>query len=616
MKTRNIIVLTLFVLLWIVMFIRLYHISIKSNFYYEKLAKQNTEKTYFIKPVRGEIVDRNGKLLAMNKLGFSISLAPRLKIDSNEFNATINNLKNSFNDLNETLIKNVYKKENSYYNHNYIKVIDFVRYEDTLAVYPRLSMDDNIRIEINAKRYYPYGAYASHVVGYVGKSNLKENNSSYITNVIGVAGKSSLEKYYNDALQGIPGSIVSKVTATNQEVEIIKRIPPVENRTLTLNLDAELQKMIYETFGKQAGAAIVMRTNGEILAAVSVPSYDPNMFTSGITSKNWQLLQEDLNHPFTNKFLNGKYPPGSTIKMGMALAMNMAKPGILETVENCPGSLKVGSHIFRDWSKNGHGITDLRKAIRESVDVYFYKKSLVTGITGIAKGLRVFGFGEPTGVDLSGESSGLIPDPEWKQKRFKQGWFPGETVNNSIGQGYMLVTPLQLARYTALVATSKLPTPTFVSDIAGKKVVQVPKPINLPIKYLTQIRGGMYDVCNTAGGTAINAFRNVNVIVAGKTGTSQVVGIAKGEKTRMREDQMEYYHRSHAWITTYAPYNNPEIIVTVLVEHGGHGGSTAGPITADIYNWLISHGYFNKKSVSESNITNLSNTKIISNTRL
>ncbi len=609
MKIRNIIVLTLFVSAWILLFIRLYHVSIKSNFYYEKLAKQNTEKTYFIKPVRGEIVDRNGRLLAVNKLGFSISIAPRLKIDSNEFNATIRNLKDSFDDLNQTLIKNVYKKESSYYNHNYIKVIDFVRYEDILAVYPRLSMDDNIRIEINAKRFYPYGAYASHVIGYVGKSNFKENNASYITNAIGVVGKSSLEKYYNDALQGIPGSIVSKVTATNQEIEIIKRVPPVENRTLTLNLDAELQKMIYETFGEKAGAAVVMRTNGEILAAVSTPSYDPNMFTSGITSENWQLLQENLDHPFTNKFLNGKYPPGSTIKMGMALSMNMAKPGILDTIEYCPGSLRVGSHIFRDWAKNGHGNTDLRKAIKESVDVYFYKKSLATGITGIAEGLKVFGFGEPTGVDLSGESSGLVPSPEWKQKRFKEAWFPGETVNTSIGQGYMLATPLQLARYTALIATSKLPTPTFASNIAGKKVTQVPKFINLPTKYLTQIRSGMYDVCNVSGGTASSVFGGTGVVVAGKTGTSQVVGIAKGEKARMKEEQMEYYHRSHAWITTYAPYNDPQIVVTVLVEHGGHGGSAAGPIAADIYKWLNSHGYFAKKNVTTNNIIESNSTK-------
>ncbi len=609
MKIRNIIVLTLFVSAWILLFVRLYHVSIKSNFYYEKLAKQNTEKTYFIKPVRGEIVDRNGRLLAVNKLGFSISIAPRLKIDSNEFNATIRNLKDSFDDLNQTLIKNVYKKESSYYNHNYIKVIDFVRYEDILAVYPRLSMDDNIRIEINAKRFYPYGAYASHVIGYVGKSNFKENNASYITNAIGVVGKSSLEKYYNDALQGIPGSIVSKVTATNQEIEIIKRVPPVENRTLTLNLDAELQKMIYETFGEKAGAAVVMRTNGEILAAVSTPSYDPNMFTSGITSENWQLLQENLDHPFTNKFLNGKYPPGSTIKMGMALSMNMAKPGILDTIEYCPGSLRVGSHIFRDWAKNGHGNTDLRKAIKESVDVYFYKKSLATGITGIAEGLKVFGFGEPTGVDLSGESSGLVPSPEWKQKRFKEAWFPGETVNTSIGQGYMLATPLQLARYTALIATSKLPTPTFASNIAGKKVTQVPKFINLPTKYLTQIRSGMYDVCNVSGGTASSVFGGTGVVVAGKTGTSQVVGIAKGEKARMKEEQMEYYHRSHAWITTYAPYNDPQIVVTVLVEHGGHGGSAAGPIAADIYKWLNSHGYFAKKNVTTNNIIESNSTK-------
>ncbi|MDD5405883.1 MAG: penicillin-binding protein 2 [Sulfurovaceae bacterium] len=614
---RNKIVLWLFGIIWTILFARLYYLSIKSNYYYEELAKANTEKAYYIKPTRGEIIDSRGRLLAMNQIGFSVSIAPHLDIEGKEFKSTVNQLVKTFPDLNSSMILKVYKKEDSNYNHNFIKVVNFIQYDKMISAYPRLSLNENILIETENKRYYPYSFYASHVVGYTGKTNEKENKKDQIVQIIGKAGKSGIEKYYNTFLQGMPGSIISKVTATNEEVEILRKIAPKENQNITLNLDVELQKMIYERFGTNAGAAIVMRPTGEILAAVSTPSYDPNLFVSGINKENWSVLQNNFDHPFTNKFLYGTYPPGSTIKMGMALALNEVNPGTLDVPEYCPGAISVGrsGQIFRDWKKDGHGMVDLRKAIRESVDVYFYKKSLAAGIDNIAPALKKMGLGVSSGVDMRGESVGIIPDSQWKKKRFNQPWYPGETVNNSIGQGYMLVTPLQLARYTALIATSNLPTPLFVSKLGNKTISSQQRYVQYSPKYLSQIRAGMYDVCNSPGGTAVAVFgRSVPVIVAGKTGTSQVVGISRNEKVRMKEEQMEYYHRSHAWITTYAPFNNPEVVVTVLVEHGGHGGSAAGPIAADIYRWLYANRYFKNptslgiipslKKVDDKNLTN------------
>ena len=319
-------------------------------------------------------------------------------------------------------------------------------------------------------------------------------------------------------------------------------------------------------------------------------------------------MQNDLAHPFTNKFIHGTYPPGSAIKMSMALAFEKAKPNILAHSEYCNGHITIGksSHKFRCWKKHGHGTVPLRKAIRESCDVYFYKKSLAVGINAMAKNLRTFGYGVKTGIDLPREYSGIMPDQAWKKKRFNKSWYRGETVIAAIGQGYDLVTPMQVARNTGLLATSYLATPHIAREIDNEIIVPELKHIALNPQHLDEIRRGMYDVCNTPRGTGFRAMSKLPIIVAGKTGTSQVTSIPQSTVNRLKEHELAYYHRSHAWITTYAPYDDPKYIVTVLVEHGGHGGSTSGPIAADIYKWLFSHGYFDQKfdtTVADNNLT-------------
>lgn len=587
-------VILIFIVFWAVMITRLYHVSIKSNFYYEGLAKENIERKQFIKPVRGEITDVHGNLLAMNQIGFSISIAPHLTINSERLNHLIDRLIETFPDLNKEVMLKVYKKHNSAYNHKYIKVVDFIHYSKMMGAYPKLSLNKNIKIEAETKRYYPYGRYAAHVVGYTGRSNKKENEKDAVVDAVGKIGKSGLERYYNKVLQGELGYEISKVTATNKAIEILEKELPKDNKNIRLNLDINLQNMIYEHFGDDAGSAIVMKTNGEVLAAVSAPSYDPNMFVGGISTKNWKALQNDVNKPFTNKFIHGTYPPGSAIKMGMALAFSQAVPNILESSEYCSGHITLGSstHKFRCWSRWGHGTVHLRKAIRESCDVYFYNKSIKVGIDAMARNLHHFGFGVKTGIDLPREYAGVIPDKAWKQRRFKQPWYMGETVIASIGQGYDLATPMQVARYTAMLATSKLPTPHVAREVDGKPVEPELKTIDLNPVYLSEIRGGMYDVCNSRKGTAYRAMSKLPIVVAGKTGTSQVASIPQSTKKRLKESELAYFLRSHAWLTTYAPFENPKYIVTILVEHGGHGGSTAGPIAADIYKWLDANGYF------------------------
>ena len=590
-------VILIFLIFWGVMITRLYHVSIKSNFYYEGLAKENIERKQFIKPVRGEIMDTHGNLLAMNQIGFSLSIAPHLKEKNHHLESVIDILVETFPDLNKTVMLKVYKKYNSPYNHKYIKVVDFIHYSDMMGAYPKLSLEENINIEAETKRYYPYGKYAAHIVGYTGRSNKKENEDDTVVNEVGKVGKSGLENYYNGVLQGELGFEISKVTATNKAIEVLKKELPKDNKNILLNIDIDLQRMIYERFGDATGVAVVMKTNGEVLAAVSYPSYDPNMFVGGISSKDWIALQNDLAHPFTNKFIHGTYPPGSTIKMGMALAYSKALPGSLGTAEHCSGYITLGSskHKFRCWSRYGHGSTGLRKAIRESCDVYFYNKSLKVGIDAMARNLRTFGLGVKTGVDLPHEYDGVIPDQAWKRKRYNQPWYLGETVIAAIGQGYDSVTPLQVARYTGVIATSALATPHIAKEVDGKKIEPEMKHIDFDPYDLNEIRKGMYDVCNVPGGTGFATMSRLPIIVAGKTGTSQVTSIPQSTQKRLKEEQLAYFHRSHAWITTYAPFDEPKYIVTVLVEHGGHGGGTSGPIAADIYKWLYKKGYFAKE---------------------
>ncbi len=589
------------------MIVRLYQISIKTGYYYTELAKENIERKQYLKPIRGEIVDTNGRLLAMNRIGFSISIRPHLKRDGKRLNDVVDNLVKTFKDLNKTIMLKVYKKYSSAYNHKYIKVVDFVRYKDMMEAYPILSLDEDIKIEAETKRYYPYGKYMAHIVGYTGRSNKKENNLDPVVAEVGVTGKTGLERYYNKTLQGQLGYTITKVTATNREIELLEYEKPTENQSLKLNIDMNMQMMISQKMKDMAGVVIVMKTNGEILAAVSTPTYDPNMFVGGISMKDWKVLQNDPEHPFTNRLIQGTYPPGSTIKMGVAIANSLSPRGNIAGTEKCRGWITIGKsrHKFRCWKKHGHGSVSLRKAIRESCDVFFYNKSLEIGINAMSRVLKSLGLGVKTGVDLPREFRGIIPDKAWKRKRFKQQWYMGETVIASIGQGYDSVTPMQLARYTNLLATGNLVTPHFAKTINGIEVKPEVKRMKLDPNVMNTIRAGMYDVCNTQHGTAFKHLKNLPIVVAGKTGTSQVVSIAQNVVNRVKEHDLEYWRRSHALLTTYAPFDKPQYVVTTLVEHGGHGGGTNGPIVADIYRWMYAKGYFNENGNIRSDDYNI-----------
>ncbi|MFK0420277.1 penicillin-binding protein 2 [Campylobacter jejuni] len=592
-----------FILLFFIFLLScVYYLSIKSNVYYEELAKQNAIKTEFLPPVRGQITDRNGTLLAINDLGFSISIKPYLSIKKSNkgiLDKELSELTNLFPDLNASKLAEIYKRNDSYYNQDFIKVVDFIPYDEIIPHYSELNLNKTIKIDPVVKRKYPFGKLASHIIGYVGKANLQDVQENEIAKLSNYTGKSGIERYYNDILQGEKGTRVYKVNALNQEVEQLSYTPAMSN-DIELTIDIELQSYLTSLFEGNAGAAIIMNVNdGSILAAGSFPEYDLNPFVTGISFKDWDELSNSLDHPFTNKLINGYYPPGSVVKMGVGLSFLNSKNISPSTQYVCNGSIELGGRFFRCWNRSGHGPVDLKHAIKYSCDVYFYNGSLQVGIDQISETLSRIGFGAKTGVDLPSEFVGTLPSKEWKMQRYRQSWFQGDTLNTAIGQGNFLATPMQIARYTAQIAKGGEVIPHFLKSIENnnttienqmdenkKEIFTLFEKSQLPY-----IRDAMYAVANEQGGTSYRYLHNLDVKVAAKTGTAQVVGFSQTDKNRVDEKQFEYYTRSHAWLTSYAPYSKPKYVVTVLLEHGGRN-ITSGATVAKIYQKMIELGYF------------------------
>ncbi|EFP1142325.1 penicillin-binding protein 2, partial [Campylobacter jejuni] len=541
-------------------------------------------------------------LLAINDLGFSISIKPYLSIKKSNkgiLDKELSELTNLFPDLNASKLAEIYKRNDSYYNQDFIKVVDFIPYDEIIPHYSELNLNKTIKIDPVVKRKYPFGKLASHIIGYVGKANLQDVQENEIAKLSNYTGKSGIERYYNDILQGEKGTRVYKVNALNQEVEQLSYTPAMSN-DIELTIDIELQSYLTSLFEGNAGAAIIMNVNdGSILAAGSFPEYDLNPFVTGISFKDWDELSNSLDHPFTNKLINGYYPPGSVVKMGVGLSFLNSKNISPSTQYVCNGSIELGGRFFRCWNRSGHGPVDLKHAIKYSCDVYFYNGSLQVGIDQISETLSRIGFGAKTGVDLPSEFVGTLPSKEWKMQRYRQSWFQGDTLNTAIGQGNFLATPMQIARYTAQIAKGGEVIPHFLKSIENnnttienqmdenkKEIFTLFEKSQLPY-----IRDAMYAVANEQGGTSYRYLHNLDVKVAAKTGTAQVVGFSQTDKNRVDEKQFEYYTRSHAWLTSYAPYSKPKYVVTVLLEHGGRN-ITSGATVAKIYQKMIELGYF------------------------
>jgi penicillin-binding protein 2 len=596
-EPRAIVVIAFFVVVWLMLLVRLYYFSIKSNSYYTELSSRNSMKTEVIFPSRGVIYDRNQKPLAINKLGFTVKLTAhlshkkRLPLLEEKLKLIVSYFPNqTFEKL-----KLAYLKADSPYNHENIKVIDFVSYDAILPHYAALNLDDYIYVEPTSLRDYPEKNIASHIIGYVSRISQDDlANKELLAWTNGYTGKDGLEKSYNAELQGEPGFRTFRVNAYNRIVDEIDNKQPSKMNYLVTTLDVELQRLLTTLFEDKAGAVVVMDVrDGSILAAGSYPEYDVNGFARGLGQEEWDALTNDPNRPLNNRLTKGLYPPGSSIKPGVAFGF--LKSGLIDEHSSISdaGFIEFGGRKFRDWKKEGHGTVDMRKAIRESCDVYFYTLSSRLGIDIISSTLDRLGIGKKTGVDLPGEFSGINPSREWKKRRYGKGWYAGDTLITAIGQGSMLATPLQIAKYTATLVTGKDVTPRFALKVGEREVKPIIKDVltEEEMKQMIPIKDGMYQVCNVAGGTGFGALGGLKVKVGGKTGTAQVSTIAQSEVNRLKESQLTYFQRSHAWLTTYAPYDEPRYVVTALLEHGGHGGSEAGPIVAAVYTKMLELGY-------------------------
>ncbi|HJE03199.1 penicillin-binding protein 2 [Aliarcobacter thereius] len=587
MKTRLNIIFIIIIVFALILVTRIYFLSIKSNTYYEELSKNNYIKKTFKAPIRGIIEDRNNTPIALNLIGFSINIKPHLSSSSNriKLDSILDDIIKYLPEYNKDILREEYLKNDSPYNHEFIKLIDFISYEEMLSKFTYLQSNEDIQVELSSKRHYPFNELATHIIGYVGKATKKEIENNEVARFNKITGKSGIEKYYNEKLQGTLGYKEVKVNAYNKELEIIDEKEASTDNKVKITIDIQLQKFLQEQFKDKSGSVIIMdSTNGEILAASSFPEYNSNIFVKGISQKEWDVLRNDFNHPFTNKITNGLYPPGSVIKMGVA--MSFLENAIPENFNvTCTGRLEIGNRNFRCWKLSGHGHIDFKNSIVKSCDDFYYKGSLKVGIDKISQTLDKFGFGQKTGIDLDNEFIGINPNKEWKERRFNEPWYIGETVITSIGQGNMLTTPLQIARFTAYFANGKLPKPHL-----NKEAYEEPIELDFKKEHLDLMRESMYDVVNSSSGTARRYIKS-KVKIAAKTGTAQVYTIPQDEKVRMKESELEYYQRSHAWITTFGPYKKPKYVVTVIVEHGESGGRATGGIVSNIYDKLYELGY-------------------------
>ncbi len=558
---------------FLILAIKLFYLQIVKGNFYLKLSKQNRIRKERIPPLRGLIFDRNGIPLAVNKPAFSL-FCEKNKINKKELEILQNILKINIKNLKEKFKKSK-KNVKLYYNLPWKKLVKL----EALNYFFQ-----NIYISYDTMRYYPQNYYTAHVVGYVqeaDKNDLKKYSQLQIGDIVG---KYGIEKYFNKILIGTPGYRIIEVDAKGREKREIKRVSPKRGNDIFLTIDLNLQKKAYSLMEGKAGAIVCMDPNsGKILCMVSTPSFNPNYFSEGISIKQWENLVKNKLHPLTNKAISCAYPPGSTFKVITAISALINKVIDENTTIFCPGYLMFKGIKYRCWKKYGHGKVNVIKAIKESCDTFFYEVGLKLGIDKIYDTAIKFGLNFKTEIDLPGEAKGLIPNSEWKIKKFGEPWYLGETPPCAIGQGYDLVTPLQMARVYSVIANGgTLYKPLIVDKIVSSNGEIVKKfnkvvisKIKIPKKILKIIKIALKKVVNEPHGTAYSQ-RIKGFQFSGKTGTAQVKKL--GEKRIKDISKIPYEQRDHAWFIAYAPSDNPKIVISVLVEHGGHGSSVAAPI--------------------------------------
>ena len=586
-KGRVLLSRTLFIAIvnFIMLFVlvgRLYYLQVIQATKYKTMADDNRISTRMLVPVRGNVFDRNGVLLAGNEQNLSASIIAEQTISIDD---TIAEFKKHIN-ITPKEEEKIRKEISNHRKFVPIKLKDNISWEDVSALQLNASSLPGIIIDEGVNRFYPLGDLTAHFLGYVGRVDEKEkgNNPLFMVPEFKI-GKSGLEKFFEDDLRGVGGNIKLEVNAYGRIMKEIERDNGKEGKELHLTIDSNLQKYAQDAFGEHSGAAVVMDVHsGEILAFVSVPSFDPNMFTKGISHEEWNKLLYNEKNPLINKAIAGRYSPGSTFKIVVALAALENKVVHENKSYYCSGSMQLGNHKFHCWRHSGHGEQNIVNALKNSCDIYFYEIALLLGIEKIADMAEILGLGNYTGITLENEQKGIIPNKEWKLKRYGEKWHQGETVIAGIGQGYVQVTPLQLAVMTSRVANGGYEvSPSFIKlDLDQKGKIK-----KLPISKsnIEIVKKGMFEVVNGEKGTAVAAAFDLNGIkMSGKTGTTQVRRISMKERQSgiLKDEDLPWHLRNHALFVGYAPHNNPKYAVAVVVEHGSSGSGVAAPIASKI----------------------------------
>ncbi len=580
---------------------RFAYLQLWQHDYYRTKAEDNRISIVPIAPNRGLILDRNGVVLARNESQYTLEINPRQVTD----------LEDTIAELGKVL--EILPRDRNRFR----KLRQEIKGAESLPIKTRLSDAEVARfaahayrfpgVEIKARlfRSYPYGATASHALGYIGRISDRDlerlEGEGLTANYKGsdFIGKNGVEASYERELHGTTGTAQVEIDAGGRGIRTLASTAPVAGNNLVLTLDIRLQEIAEQAFGGFRGALVAIEpATGDVLAFVSRPGFDPNLFVDGIDPQSWQALNEDPDKPLTNRALSGAYPPGSTVKPFMALmALQLGKRTPEQSISD-PGyfTLPGVARPFRDWKAGGHGAVNLHRSIVVSCDTYYYGLAADTDIDQQHAFLSQLGFGSPSGIDIDGEKSGLLPSREWKRKRFKrpdeQKWYVGDSVSVGIGQGYFLATPLQLAYAAAILANNGVAyRPHVVSRVvdartgAARQIEPQPaRTVPLNPKWVNIVKAAMVDVTRP-GGTAARAGAGALYTFAGKTGTAQVVAMKQGEK--YDEKKVDERHRDHALFVAFAPAENPKIALGILVENGGHGSGTAAPIARTVLDYYL-----------------------------
>ncbi|GBQ91922.1 cell division transpeptidase FtsI [Acetobacter nitrogenifigens DSM 23921 = NBRC 105050] len=565
---------------------RLYDLQIRDGDHFAKLADNNRISKRLLAPPRGLIVDRYGVAIAANKTNWRALLLPE---ETTDVQGTIDRF-STLVPLDERDRARVAREMRHKRKFVPVMLRDFLSWDDMARIELNSPGLPGVLIDVGTTRFYPYGSLLAHTVGYVAPPNEQDVAKSALLALPGMRmGRAGVEQSQDDLLRGESGSVQMEVNAVGRVMAELDRVEGTPGDQISLSLDVGLQRAVLGRIGDQVASAVVMDCrNGEVVAMVSNPSFDPSLFDSGVSRTQWAEWTSNERTPLINKAVAGVYPPGSTFKP--AVAMAALSSGAISATDRffCPGHFDMGGARFHCWAKYGHGSLDLHQALKFSCDVYFYEVAHRIGMEKIAESAHAFGLGTELGIELPHQREGLIPTPEWR-RRHGHHWNGGDTVVSGIGQGFVQVTPLQLATYTSRIATGRAVEPHLVRAVNGSVGAKA-EPTNWPAldmdpKFLDALRGGMFAVVNEPHGTAPKARLDIpGVQMAGKTGSAQVRRVSRAlrESGHFNSASLPWEYRPHALFICFAPFDAPRYAVSVVIEHGNAGADAAAPLARDI----------------------------------